>query len=131
MIRTDPTKYQTVHQLFSLPKIPPPTAAKKTPIKKDIEANSPFVITVRKNMTSPITIKVTVYGMTVCTFSIYLPTQKSALLPPFPSQTPPPPPLPHLSPNACSHTPLYISTYTFLIVWVQKRSRRPRSRLAR
>lgn len=69
MIQTDLTKCRRINQLVSLPKIPSPTEAKKTPIKKDIEANSPFVIIVKKNMTSPVTIKVTVYGMTVCTFS--------------------------------------------------------------
>lgn len=112
MIQTDPTNYQKIHHLVSLPKTPPPTAAKKTPTKKDIEADSPFVITVKKNMTSPITIKVTVYGMTVCTFSIYLLTQKSALLPPFACLPFPNPP--HLSPNPYTHTHtqnLYLPTH--------------------
>lgn len=118
MIQKDPTNYQRIHHLISLPK-PPPTAAKKTPTKKDIEANSPFVITVKKNMTSPITIKVTVYGMTVCTFSIYLLTQKSALLPPFACLPFPNPPL--TSPPTHTHThPQPISTYIFLTIGVQK-----------
>ena len=111
MTQTDPTNYQRTHHLVSLPKTPPPTAAKRTPTKKDIEANSPFAITVKKNMTCPITIKVTVYGMTVCIFSIHLLTQKSALLLPFACL--PFPPLPQrIQTHTHTHTPnLYLPTY--------------------
>lgn len=75
MIHTHPIKYQKIHHLMSLPIItPPPTnlslpgTAKKAPGKKDTEANSPSAITAKNSMTSPVTIKETVHGMTVCTF---------------------------------------------------------------
>lgn len=90
MIQTDLIKYQRIHHPISLPIKPPPT-------KKDIEANSPSAITVKNNTTSPITTKVTVYGMTVCTLSYLFTFTKVRFTPTVPMS-----PLPN--PNPYTHT---------------------------
>lgn len=136
MTQTHPMEHQRIHHLVSLPIQPPPMAAKKKPpAKKDIEANPPFAITVTNNMTSPITTKVTVYGMRVCTFSFlftYTKFRFTPIIPISPFTLPPPSNPLHLPSNSYTHTHTQPISYQHRINhYVVKQFRRPLCRSAR